>query len=480
MTTVQTMPRPLLIGGAPVTTGDEATVTFPYDGSEVGVVSLADEAAVERALATAAGAEPELAALPPHRRAEILIRAADLVTARGPELARQMTLETGLALRESLLEVERTSDIFRIAGEEARNVHALGELVPVDAVARGEGRVAHVRRFPVGTVLGITAFNAPLLLVAHKIAPALAAGCPCIVRPAPKTPLSALSIGELLLEAGAPAAGVTVLPSSNELAERMVTDARVKMLSFTGSARVGWHLRRIAATPRVTLELGGNGAVVVHDDADLDHAAARCAVGGFLRAGQACISVQRLYVHERVYDAFRERFLARVSELVVGDPREEQTMLAGLVDETAAERTMTSIEAAVADGAAVLCGGTRSGAAVAPTVLEDAPEESRICSEEAFAPVVALLRYDDLDDVLRRVDDTPYGLQAGLFTRDLRTVNRAFERLRVGALIVNDINSFRVDQMPYGGAKQSGIGREGLRYAITEMTEPRLLVVDPR
>ena len=475
-----TEPRPLLVAGVATDGSDRQPVVYPHDGSEIGSVWLASDEIVERALAAATAAEPEVAALPPYRRAEILKRAAALVTERGPELSRQMTLESGLAIRDSHGEVERTAEIFEIAGEEARNIAAAGDVVPIDAVARGHGRIGVTKRFPIGTVLGITAYNAPLLLVAHKIAPALAAGCPCIVKPAPKTPLSALSIGEIMLEAGAPPAALSVLPATNEMAEKMVRDPRVKMLSFTGSASVGWHLRDVAATPHVTLELGGNGAVIIHDDADLDYAAARCAMGAFLRGGQACISVQRLYVQESVFDAFRERFVARVAELQAGDPLDEATALGGLVNEAAADRTMGLIDDAKASGATVLHGGMRRGAVVEPTVLSGIADDVRVCAEEAFSPIVVLLPYRDLDDVLDRVNDSPYGLQAGLFSRDVRVIYEAFERLEVGALIVNDVNSFRVDQMPYGGAKQSGLGREGMRYAIREMTTERLLVLDPR
>jgi glyceraldehyde-3-phosphate dehydrogenase (NADP+) len=391
-----------------------------------------------------------------------------------------MTLETGNAVWETRFEAQRTAEILAIAGEEARRIAAAGELVPIDAVPRGEGRFGLTRRFPVGTVLAITPFNAPLLLVAHKLGPALAAGNPCIVRPASKTPLSALSLGEILLEAGAPPSAVTVLPCQTELAERMVQDERVQMLSFTGSAEVGWRLRRIAATPRVTLELGGNGAVIVHHDADLDYVAERCAFGGFLRAGQACISVQRLYVHSSIIEPLTEKLLARIAGLTTGNPLDESTVVGGLIDEAAAEKAIALVEEAKASGARVLCGGTREGTVVAPTLVVDAPEQLRVCAEEAFAPIVVLAAYDDVDEVLARANSTPYGLQAGLFTNDIRIINRAFETLEVGALIVNDVNTFRVDQMPYGGAKRSGYGREGIRYAIAEMTEPRLLVVDPR
>ena len=472
--------RPLLIGGRPVSGGQTEPVIFPYDGSEIGRVAVADEAIVEQALETAAGAAEETAALPPWRRAEILLAAAQLTHERREELARQMTLETGLALWESRLEADRTVEILRMSGEEARRFSGTGEVIPIDAVPRGEGRYGRTRRFPVGPVLGITAFNGPLLLVAHKLGPALAAGNPCIVRPAPKTPLSALSVGEILLEAGAPPAAVSVVPSSNELAERMVRDERIKMLTFTGSARVGWYLKSIAATPRVTLELGGNGAVIVHEDANVDYVAERCSFGGFLRSGQACISVQRLYAHSSIVEELTGKLVERVRALRTGNPLDDDTLLGGLISEDAAVKAVGLIEDAVANGARVLCGGTRNGTIVEPAVITGAGEHLRVCAEEAFAPIVVILPYDDFDEVLARADDSPYGLQAGLFTNDVRLIERAFERLHVGALIVNDINTFRVDQMPYGGAKRSGWGREGMRYAIEEMTEERLLVVDPR
>jgi acyl-CoA reductase-like NAD-dependent aldehyde dehydrogenase len=473
-------PRPLLLAGRPTTSGESVPVIFPYDGSEAARVWLADEAMVEEALASAVASEAEVAALPPFRRAEILIAAAGLVRSREDELARQMTLETGNAVWETRFEAQRTAEILQIAGEEARRSASNGELVPIDAVPRGEGRIGLTRRFPVGVVLAITPFNAPLLLVAHKLGPALAAGCPCIVRPASKTPLSALAMGEIMLEAGAPPAAVTVVPCRTELAERMVCDERVKMVSFTGSAAVGWRLQKVAATPRVTLELGGNGAVIVEPDADLDYVAERCAFGGFLRAGQACISVQRLYAHASIVEALQERLLAKIGKLRTGNPLDESTVVGGLIDEAAAAKAEALVAEAVAVGSRVLCGGTRAGTVLAPTLLVDVPETLRVCAEEAFAPIVVLSSYDDVDEVISRANATPYGLQAGLFTNDIRVISRAFERLEVGALIVNDVNTFRVDQMPYGGAKRSGHGREGMRWTIHEMTEEKLLVIDPR
>jgi len=480
MTVLTTEAQPLLLAGVPTEGSEMAAVVFPYDGSEVAHVWLAGEELLERALAAAAEAELEVASIPPFRRAEILARAAELVRGREDELARQMTLETGNAIWETRFEVQRTGEILTFAADEARRIGAAGELVPIDGVPRGEGRIGLTRRFPVGTVLAITPFNAPLLLVAPKLGPAFAAGCPCIVRPASKTPLSALSLGNILLEAGAPPAAVSVVPCRTELAERLVKDERIKMLSFTGSPAVGWRLRRLAETPRVTLELGGNGAVIVHSDANLEYAAERCAFGGFLRAGQACISVQRLYAHESIFEEFKARLLERIKGLTTGNPLDPDTVVGGLIDEVAAEKAMSLIEDARSAGAELLCGGTREGTVVAPTLLVGAAEEERVCAEEAFAPIVALSSYSDVDEALERANRSDFGLQAGLFTNDLRIIHRAFERLEVGALIVNDVNTFRVDQMPYGGAKKSGHGREGISYAIREMTEERLLVIDPR
>jgi acyl-CoA reductase-like NAD-dependent aldehyde dehydrogenase/predicted transcriptional regulator len=402
---------PLLVAGVPSKASETAPVLFPYDGSEIGRVWLAAEELLERALATAAAAaaEAEIAAIPPFRRAETLARAAELVRGREDELARQMTLETGNAIWETRFEVQRTAEILALAAEEARRI--TGEIVPVDALPRGEGRIAYTRRFPVGTVLAITPFNAPLLLVAHKLAPAFAAGCPCVVRPASKTPLSALSLARILLEAGAPPAAVSVVPCRTELAERLVQDERVRMLSFTGSPAVGWRLRRLAATPRVTLELGGNGAVIVHSDANLDYAAERCAFGGFLRAGQACILVQRLYAHESVFEALKTKLLERIEGLTTGNPLEPETVVGGLIDEAAAAMAIALIEEACEAGAEVLCGGTRNGTVVAPTLLIGAAEEQRVCAEEAFAPIVALAPYSDVDEALARANNSPLGLQ---------------------------------------------------------------------
>ena len=470
--------RPLLVGGAPVHEGAVLPVVFPYDGSEIAAVRLADGEVVERSLREATEAREVVAATPPFERADVLNRAAELLVGRTEELARQMTLETGNAIWETRLEVRRTSEILRAAAEEARRI--TGQIIPIDAWPNGVGRKALTQRFPVGPVLAITPYNAPLLLVAHKLAAAYAAGNPCIVKPATKTPLSALSLGEIMLDAGAVPAAVTVIPCGAALGEVMARDSRIKMVSFTGSEEVGWHLQKVAATPRVSLELGGNGAVIVHSDADLDHAAKRCAFGGFLRAGQACISVQRIFVAAEIADAFEQKFLEQIAQLVVGDPLDDATVIGVLIDDASADKAIGLIEEAREAGAELLCGGGRSGRSVQPTLLRGAPRSARVVRSEAFAPVVAIERYTDVDQAIAAAGDTPYGLQAGLFTNDIRIIYRAFERLEVGALIVNDANTFRVDHMPYGGAKRSGIGREGVRFAIQEMTEERLLVLDPR
>ena len=471
-------PRPFIIAGTETTGTESVDVVFPYDNSVIESVWLADADACEQALAAAADAREIVAELAPYERADVLLAAAALVGERTEELARQMTLETGNAIWETRVEARRTTEILRAAAEEARRI--TGEIIPIDGWPNGRGRQAHTRRFPVGPVLAITPYNAPLLLVAHKLGAAFAAGNPCVVRPATKTPLSALSLGSILVEAGAPTGAVSVVPSRTEVAEQLVQDERVKMLSFTGSAAVGWRLRRIAQTPRVALELGGNGAVIVHSDANLEYAAERCSLGGFLRAGQACISVQRLYVHRAVAEEFTELFLHRVSSLPTGNPLDDATVVGCLVDEAAAVKAVELIDEARSAGATVLCGGGREGRVVEPTLLTNVRRDLRACATEAFAPIVVLEPYDDVDEVIRVAGDTPYGLQAGLFTNDVRIISRAFERLQVGALIVNDANTFRVDHMPYGGEKQSGYGREGVRYAIREMTEERLLVVDAR
>ncbi|MDB5056937.1 MAG: gapD [Chloroflexi bacterium] len=464
-----------MVGGAWRTASVHATVTYPYTGEVVARVAQATATDVEDAIVAAADAFTTTRRMPAFRRAEILLRAAGIIQERAEELSRQIVLETGNPIVETRGEVARTVTIFQIAAEEAKRIG--GEIVPLDGIAAGERRLGEVRRFPIGPVAGITAFNAPLLLPAHKIAPAFAAGNPVIVKPAPRTPLSALSLGAILQEAGVPDGALSVLPCDVATAQPLIMDERLKALSFTGSVPVGWALKAQANRKRVTLELGGNGAVIVHRDADVARAAERCAFGGFLRAGQACIAVQRIYVHEEVYERFLEMLVERVRAITMGDPLDEATRMGPLIDELAACRAEAWVAEAVAAGATVRTGGRRQGSFLEPTVLTDVTADMRVSCEEVFAPIVAVTPYQDFEQALTWTNASPYGLQAGLFCNDLRLVYRAFEELQVGGVIVNDVNSWRVDSMPYGGVKASGCGREGVRYAIEEFTEPRLLVL---
>jgi glyceraldehyde-3-phosphate dehydrogenase (NADP+) len=387
-------------------------------------------------------------------------------------------MEAGKPIKTARAEVERAILTFTVAAEES--VRIGGEWIPLDLLPSMAGRSAIVRRFPLGPIAAITPFNFPLNLVAHKIAPAIAAGCTMVLKPAPKTPLTALLLAEVVEKAGWPAGALNILSLSNDDAQRMVSDDRLKLLTFTGSGAVGWELKQKAGKKKVVLELGGNAAVVVHSDADVDYAAERCAVGGFYYSGQSCISVQRIYVQRAVEKKFTAALLARGAKLKIGDPSDDAIDVGPMINEDAAKRAESWIEEAVAGGANLLAGGKRRGAFVEPTVLTDTKPEMRVSCEEVFAPVVVIEAYDEFADALRRVNDSPYGLQAGLFTRDAKLIFEAYETLEVGGLMVGEMSAFRIDHMPYGGIKDSGLGREGLRYAIEEMTEPKLLMLNLR
>jgi acyl-CoA reductase-like NAD-dependent aldehyde dehydrogenase len=408
----------------------------------------------------------------------VLRAISDAIAARKEEFARLMALEAGKPIKTARAEIDRCVFTFAVAAEES--VRIGGEWLPMDLQPATVGRVAIVRRFPLGPIAAITPFNFPLNLVAHKVAPAIAAGCTMVLKPAPKTPLSALLLAEIVEKAGWPAGALNTLSLSNEDAGRMVADDRLKMLSFTGSGAVGWGLKAGAGKKKVTLELGGNAAVIVHGDADLDFAAERCVQGGFSYAGQSCISVQRIFVQRGAEEKYTASLLERVAKLKVGDPLDEATDVGPMINEDAARRATSWVNEASSAGAKILAGGKRNGALMEPTVLSNTKPNMRVNCEEVFAPVVVIEPYDQFDEVLRRVNDSPYGLQAGLFTRDAKLIFQAYEELQVGGLIVGDMSSFRIDHMPYGGVKDSGIGREGLRYAIEEMTEPRLLVLNLR
>jgi acyl-CoA reductase-like NAD-dependent aldehyde dehydrogenase len=464
---------PAIVAGRRVETGDTAVVRSPYDDSAVALVHRAGPDEIEAAIAAASEAFERTRRLASHERAAVLDRISAAIAERRDELARTIALEAGKPLKVARVEADRASFTFKVAAEESKRIY--GEIVPLDWIPGNEGRVAHVRRIPLGPITGITPFNFPLNLVAHKVAPALAAGNPIIVRPASQTPVSALRLGEIVSEAGWPDGGISVVPSSTDAAAPLVEDDRIKLLTFTGSPAVGWALRQRAGRKRVTLELGGNAPVIVHADADAAYAAERIAWGGFVQSGQTCISVQRVYVHSSLYDEFATDLVRRVEQLVSGDPSDERTDVGPLIDEGAAERVETWIEEAVSGGAKLLTGGKRDGRMWQPTILAEAQEQMRISCEEAFAPLVVLYRYDDVSQAIESASASRFGLQAGIFTRDLGVVEQAFERLETGGLMVNDVSTFRVDHMPYGGVKDSGAGREGLRYAIEEMTELKLL-----
>jgi acyl-CoA reductase-like NAD-dependent aldehyde dehydrogenase len=468
----------LVLGGEQLETGETYEVRSPYDAAPVAVVHRAGPDEVERAIAAAVGTFATTRRLPSWQREQVLERISAGIAERREELARTIALEAGKPINAARVEVDRASFTFRIAAEEAKRIY--GEIVPLDWLPGNEGREALIRRVALGPVTGITPFNFPLNLVAHKVAPALAAGNPILLRPASQTPCSSLALGRILLESGWPEDAIAVLPCSTETARPLVEDDRIKLLTFTGSPLVGWGLKSRAGRKRVTLELGGNAAVIVNEDADVAYAAERVAWGGFAYAGQTCISVQRVYVHDKVYDAFARELVRRVEALAVGDPLDEATDVGPVIDRANAERIEEWLEEAKAAGATVLTGGERDGNMVRPTVVEGAPEDVRVSCEEVFAPFVGLQRFADVQEAIDAAGRSEFGLQAGIFTNDMRVVEDAFDRIDVGGLMVNDVSTFRIDHMPYGGVKSSGFGREGLRYAIEEMTELKLLTTNRR
>ena len=450
-------------------------VTSPYDRSVVAVVSEADRDHVEIAIDSAVRSFAVTRKMPSYQRAAILRKITEGIGARREEFARTICQEAGKPIQTARIEVERAINTFQIAAEESLRIY--GEYLPLDTLESTAGRWGLVRRFPLGPVFAITPFNFPLNLVSHKVAPAIAAGCPLILKPAPQTPVSSLLLAEIVHESGWAEGAFAVMPLSNDNAALLVSDDRIKLLTFTGSAAVGWQLKSRAGKKRVTLELGGNAGVIVHSDADLAHAAQRCVAGGFSYAGQTCISVQRILVHRPVFDKFTALLLEGVRKLKIGDPMQEATDVPPLIREQDAVRITEWIEEAVKGGAKLLCGGKRHGSVVEPAVLTGTLPSMRVNCAEIFGPVVTVEPYIEFRDALGQLNDSAYGLQAGVLTRDAVLIQMAFEELEVGGVIVGDVPSFRVDQMPYGGVKDSGLGREGLRYSIEDMTERKLLVM---
>jgi acyl-CoA reductase-like NAD-dependent aldehyde dehydrogenase len=458
--------------------GDIVDVRAPYDGALVAHVYRGRREHAEAAIAAAVKAFGTTRRLPAFERQRVLRQIATGIHDRKEEFSRTLALEAGKPIKSARTEVERAIFVFNVAAEEA--VRGYGEYLPLDWQQSTAGRWGIVKRFPLGPVAGITPFNFPLNLVAHKVAPAIAAGCSMVLKPAPQTPISSLLLAEVIQQAGWPDGGFNAVLLSNEDSGLLVSDERIKLISFTGSAAVGWAIKNNAGKKKVALELGGNSGVIVHSDTDLAYAADRCVTGGFAYAGQSCISVQRILVEHTVYGKFTELLLAAVGKLKVGDPLDESSDLGPLIRESDAVRAVEWVQEAVRGGARLLCGGNRKGSLMEPTVLTGTKSNMKVNCQEIFAPVVTIEPYNDFASALKTINSSPYGLQAGLFTRDAKLIFQAYDELEVGGLIAGDVPTVRIDNMPYGGIKDSGLGREGLREAIQEMTEPKLLVMHLR
>lgn len=456
--------------------GDPIEIRAPYDGSVIAHVFQGRREHAQAAIAAAVKAFGTTRRLPAFERQRVLRRISQGIAERKEEFARTIASEAGKPIKTARSEVDRGIFTFNVAAEESTRIY--GEYLPLDWQEYTAGRWGIVRRFPLGPIAGITPFNFPLNLVAHKVAPAIASGCPLVLKPSPQTPLTAMLLAEVVQQAGWPDGGLNVVPLSNEDAGLLVTDDRIKLISFTGSAAVGWKIKSNAGKKKVILELGGNAGVIVHSDADLAYAADRCVSGSFSYAGQTCISVQRILVERSVCGKFTDLLLAGVKNLKTGDPMEESADLGPLIRESDAVRASDWIQEAVRGGARILAGGQRKGPFLEPTVLTGTRPEMKVNCQEIFAPVVVVDPYDDFNEAIRLINNSPYGLQAGIFARDARLLFTAYEELEVGSVVAGDVPSFRIDHMPYGGIKDSGLGREGLRYAIEEMTEPKLLVMN--
>jgi glyceraldehyde-3-phosphate dehydrogenase (NADP+) len=452
-----------------------ATIRAPFDGALVGTHPLGSAADMDTAVAANVEVADACRRMPAFERAACLRRIAEGLTARREDFAATLAREAGKPISQARLEIDRAIFVFLDGAEEATRIG--GEVLPLDVVPAGISRIGLTRRFPLSPIAAITPFNFPVLLAAHKIAPAMACGASLTLKPPPQDPLTTEMLGEVVAASGYPAGGVNVVPCDLPVAQQLVRDERVRMVSFTGSAKAGWAIRAQAGTKRVALELGGNAGVIIEPDADLDRAVDRCAVGGYAYAGQSCISVQRILVHQDVYEDFLRLFVARVGKLKTGDPLDPATEVGPMIDEAAAQRAEAWIAAAVQDGARIEVGGGRKGTMLDPTVLTRTKPGQQVNCEEVFAPVTTVTPYPNFAEALEVLNATPYGLQAGIFTRDVRRLMQAWDHLDVGGVMGNDIPAFRVDRMPYGGAKASGLGREGVRYAIQEMTEPRLLTI---
>lgn len=469
---------PYYLANEPHQPNTDLAVEDKYTGKVATRVAMADEATIDAAIAASVAAAEPMAAMKSYQRRQVLDHCVRRFTERHEELSRALCIEAGKPIKDARGEVTRLIETFRIAAGEAERIY--GEVMPLDNAERASGYRGMWQRVPIGPCSFISPFNFPLNLAAHKVAPALAVGCPFVLKPASLTPIGALIIGETLAETDLPKGAFSILPCRRDGARLFTEDDRLKLLSFTGSAEVGWDLKAKAGRKPVVLELGGNAACIVDADADLDDAVERIIFGAFYQSGQSCIGVQRILVHEDIYDAFKTQFVSATSKLKAGNPHDEDTFIGPMISEKEAQRLHGWVQDAQAQGATVLTGGQLSGKMLDATILENVPAECDVVQEEAFGPVAVLTPFSDFDAALRSVNESRYGLQAGLFTRDLFKAMRAWDILDVGGVVVGDVPSWRVDHMPYGGVKDSGVGREGIRWAIEDMTETRLLVIrDP-
>ena len=466
----------ILINGKWEKSKNVLEVLSPFDNRKIGQTYKAEKDEIKTAIESAQNAFEITKNMPVYERSEKILAVANGIKENKEEFAQILSAEAGKPIKQARAEVERAIFTFTDAAEESKRIR--GERFPLDLDAGSKGRWAIVNRFPIGIILGITPFNFPLNLVCHKIAPAMASGNSIILKPASQTPFSTLRLAQEIEKAGWPAGAVNVLPMDSKNALILIQDDRIKMITFTGSPVVGKAIKNQAGYKRVTLELGGNAGVIIHQDADLEYASTRCVIGGFSYAGQSCISVQRIYVHENVYDRFMTLFIGKVNALNCGDPADDKTDVGPMIHPDEYDRVTSWVEEAVNNGAKIITGGKKEGNIFQPTVLTNVKPGSKISCEEVFAPVVVVNKFSDISEAINEVNDSDFGLQAGLFTNDAKFIFKAYNTLEVGGVIVGDVPTYRIDHMPYGGVKDSGMGREGVRYAIEEMTEPKLLVMN--
>jgi len=466
---------PYYLANEAVYASEDLEVMDKFSGQVATRVALADEVAIDRAIDAAVAAAEPMARMPAYERQAVLQHCVNRFEERFDELADALCIEAGKPIKDSRGEVSRLVDTFRIAAEESVRIY--GEVMPLDISPRAQGYSGMWKRVPIGPCSFISPFNFPLNLAAHKVAPALAVGCPFVLKPASLTPVGALVIGEILAETDLPRGAFSVLPCRRDGAALFTTDDRLKLLSFTGSPGVGWRLKAQSGKKKVVLELGGNAAVIVEPDTDLSDAAQRILIGAFYQSGQSCIGVQRILIHSSIYQNLKEQLVAGTRALKSGDPKDPETFIGPMISEKEARRLHEWVEEAVAAGARLLCGGNREGSMLEASLLEGVPQDASLVCQEAFGPVAVLSSYDSYDAALRQVNDGVFGLQAGIFTRDIYKMHKAWDVLDVGGVVIGDVPSWRVDHMPYGGVKDSGLGREGIRWAIEDMTEPRMLVL---